>query len=126
MSLPTPLAPTMKKSFKTLFKIFLLVSVLVSFSGCSNSNDYEIFGAIHGLITDSSTGEPLDKASVLLSPSGITKQTDASGYYSFDNLEIQQYTITVQREGYQPNRKTITTVSGENFQVDIQLTRIPQ
>lgn len=116
----------MEKSFKFLFKIFLVVGFLVSIGGCSNTNDYEIFGSIHGYVTDFTNGQPLDNASILLSPTGITKQTDASGYFNFENLEIQQYTIIVQRQGYQPNRKTVTAVSGEDFQVDIQLTPIPQ
>ena len=95
-------------------------------SSCSNSNDYEIFGSIYGCITDHADGKPLDNASILLSPSGITKLTDATGYFKFENLDAQQYTITVQKQGYQPNRKTITAVAGEDLQVDIQLISIPQ
>lgn len=101
--------------------------VLLTFAaGCSSSEDYEIFAKIQGTVTDYQTGEPLSNASVTLSPSGLSKQTDANGFYRFEGLDAQQYTITVQKSGYQPNRKTITAISGETHQVDIQLTIIPQ
>ena len=94
-------------------------------TGC-DSTDYEIFAKIQGTVTDHQTGAQLENASVTLSPSGVTKQTDANGFYRFEELDAQQYTITVQKSGYQPNRKTITAMSGETMQVDIQLTIIPK
>ncbi|MDE6206566.1 MAG: carboxypeptidase-like regulatory domain-containing protein [Muribaculaceae bacterium] len=117
----------MKKAIWSRLSSILFVVVLCTISfGCSNSNDYEIYGSIHGCITDHTDGQPLENATVLLSPSGITKQTDISGNYDFINLESRQYTLTVQKQGYQPNRKTITVITGENLQVDIQLSPIPQ
>lgn len=119
--------PTMKKAIlKTFIITILSVAASAILSGCSNSNDYEIFGSIHGCVTDQTDGTPLENASILLSPSGVTKLTDASGYFKFENLDAQQYTLTVQKQGYQPNRKTISAVAGEDLQVDIQLTPIPQ
>lgn len=119
--------PTMKKAILKTFLITILsVVTAITISSCSNSNDYDIFGSIHGCITDKADGKPLENASILLSPSGITKQTDATGFFKFESLDAQQYTITVQKQGYQPNRKTITVVAGEDMQVDIQLTPIPQ
>ena len=112
-------------SGKLLTFTFTLV-LLICLSGCKKSDDYEIFAKIHGTVTDYQTGEPLGNASITLTPSGISKQTDANGYYIFDELEAQQYTVTAQKSGYQPNRKTINAVSGEIQQVDIHLTVIPQ
>lgn len=116
---------------KNVILRFSLITFFVSFillfvSSCSNSNDYEIFCAIHGVVTDYSDGQPLANATVVLSPTGLSKQTDASGFFEFENLEPQQYTITVQRQGYQPNRRTVTAISGENLQIDVQLLVIPQ
>ena len=102
------------------------VALLFCMSGCSGSDDYEIFAAIHGTVTDYASGMPLENATVVLSPSGISQKTDANGYYKFDGLDALQYTITVQKSGYQPNRKTITAVSGKAQQADVQLTVIPQ
>lgn len=106
--------------------IVFAIGLLFCISGCSGSDDYEIFAEIHGTVTDSQTGAPLENASVTLSLSGTSKQTDANGYYKFEGLDARQYTITVQKSGYQPNRKTFVAVSGKATQIDIQLTVIPQ
>ena len=112
--------------FNNVLKFTFTVMLLAFAVGCSSTDDYEIFAKIQGVVTDYQTGEPLANASVTLSPSGLSKQTDANGFYRFEELDAQQYTITVQKSGYQPNRKTITAISGETQQVDIQLTVIPQ
>ena len=115
-----------KALFGTVLKRIVPVVLLVFSVSCSNTNDYDFFAKIQGTVTDYQTGEPLQNASITLSPSGISMQTDADGFYRFEGLDIQQYTVTVQKMGYQPNRKTITALSGETHQVDIQLTIIPQ
>ncbi|MDE6007347.1 MAG: carboxypeptidase-like regulatory domain-containing protein [Muribaculaceae bacterium] len=104
----------------------LATGILFSLTSCSNSNDYEIYGAIHGVVTDYTTGMPIDNVTIYLSPGGITKTTDANGYYQLNNLDPQQYTLIYQKQGYQPNRKTVTTVSGEDFEVNTQLIPIPE
>lgn len=109
-----------------VLKCAFAVMLLACITGCSSSDDYEIFAKIQGTVTDYQTGAPLENASVILSPSGLSRQTDANGNYQFGELDAQQYTITVQKSGYQPNRKTITAISGETQQVDIQLTVIPR
>ena len=106
---------------KGIFAIMLLFGMIV----CSSDDDYEVFAKISGTVTDYQTGVSLANASVTLTPSGKSTQTDASGHYQFNELDAQQYTITVQKAGYQPNRKTVTAVSGETHKVDIQLTLIP-
>ena len=111
-------------SIKWLKRVWIIGLFFCLFS-CSGFDDYDAFAKIHGTVTDYQIGIPLDNASVTLSPLGITKQTDANGYYRFENLEPQQYTITVQRTGYQPNRKTVSAISDEIQQVDIQLISIP-
>ena len=118
---------TMKNAVSRFFFItFLALALSCLMSGCSNTNDYEVYGAIHGCVTNYETGAPLDNATITLSPSGLSKQTDAAGYFEFKNLEPMQYTLTVQKQGYQPNRKTVTTMSGEDFQTDVQLKPIPE
>ena len=112
--------------FNNLLKCLFAVMLLAFAVGCSSNDYYEIFAKIQGVVTDYETGALLENASVTLSPSGLSRQTDASGQYSFSDLDVQQYTVTVQKSGYQPNRKTVTAVSGETLQVDVQLNRIPK
>lgn len=111
---------------RNLLKCTFAFVLLVCLTGCPGYDDYDIFAKIHGTVTDYHTGTPLPNASITLSPSGFTTLTDANGYYAFEKLDAMQYTITAQKSGYQPNRKTITAVSGETMQINIQLTVIPQ
>lgn len=41
------------------------------------------------------------------------------GTYEFTDLDIMQYTVMVQKEGYQTNRKQATAITGEKVRVDI-------
>lgn len=105
-------------------RLFVLLFSLVWIS-CSGSEDYDLFASLYGKVTDVKSGEPIVNASVMLIPSGISLQTGNNGLFSFDNLDAQQYTILVQKDGYQTNRKTVTAISGENVEINIQLTPIP-
>lgn len=121
--------PISRKKFSLLgdvLKCAFAILMLAFVVGCSGSDDYDFFAKIQGTVTDYQTGEPLSQANVTLSPSGLSKQTDSNGFYRFEELDIQQYTVTVQKQGYQPNRKTVIAISGETQQVDIQLTVIPK
>ena len=91
---------------------------------CSDDDDFEIYSTLYGVVTDYTTGEPVEGATLTLSPSSYTQKSDAAGAYRFEKLDAQQYTITVQKTGYQPNRKTITAVSGEEMEINIPLTKI--
>lgn len=115
-----------ERNAKCVFKSAFMAAVIMCLSGCSGSDDFEVFAKIQGTVTDHSTGSPLSNASVTLTPSGLSKITDDNGCFRFYELDTQQYTVTVQKSGYQPNRKTVMAVSGETQQVDIQLTSIPE
>ncbi len=82
-----------------------------------------MFATIYGVVIDHSTGDPISNASVVLSPSGKTKTTGTDGHYEFNDLDPQQYTVTVQKTGYQTNRKTVTAVIGEDAEANIPLTK---
>lgn len=108
--------------------LFALTITILSFSltGCSNvDDDLTLYGKINGIVYDFNTEERIPNATITLSPSGISVQTDNDGYYQFDRLDIQQYTLLVQKAGYQPNRKSVMIIRGETQQVNFQLTAIP-
>ncbi len=107
-------------------KVFLLLLTVATLCGCSSSEDYDISTSVRGAVTDFVTGEPLVSATVVISPTNETKITADDGLFLFENLEAQQYTLTVQKSGYQPNRKIVTAVSGRQAEVNIQLTKIPK
>lgn len=93
-------------------------------AGCADSDDYEIYATLCGTVSDYSTGQPVENAVVVLAPSNRTATTAADGRFLFENLDAQQYTLTVQKTGYQPDRKTVAAVSGERVEVNIPIRKI--
>ena len=103
-------------------KILLCFIVALVCAACSQT-EYSVFSTLHGVVSDYETGNPVSGVSVVLSPSGATKITGSDGYFEFQELTPLQYTVTVQKEGYTTNRKSITAVSGENVEVNIPITK---
>ena len=96
--------------------------LLVCFGSC-NKPEYYTYATLYGVVNDFETAEPIVGASVVLSPGGKTQTTGADGQFEFEDLDPQQYTVTVQKSGYQTNRKTVTAVVGERTEANIPLTK---
>ena len=102
-----------------IFTVLLLITVC---SSCTK-DEHDLFATLYGVVSDHETGEPIANASVVLSPGGKTKTTGTDGRYEFLDLDAAQYTITVQKTGYQTNRKTVTAVASEKTEANIPLTQ---
>ena len=100
--------------------LLVLVSMLMCFAMSCDPIPVDVFGSISGTVIESDSGDPVPQATVTLSPSGKNTYTGNDGQFEFHDLEARQYTVTVQKTGYQTNRKSVTTVAGDN--VDISLT----
>ncbi len=105
-------------------KLIILSIMLFALCGC-DKKEYDSFATVYGTVSDVATGEPLENANVVLSPGGKTKTTGTDGRFEFADLDPQQYTITVQKTGYQTNRKTVTAVVAEKTEANITLTANP-
>ena len=103
--------------------LFLCLMALPIFFSCTK-DEYDSFGTLYGVVTDKHTGDPLSNVTVTLSPGGASKLTGSDGMFEFPDLTPQQYTITVQKAGYETNRKTISAVVGEKVQANITMTTI--
>jgi hypothetical protein len=104
---------------KRIIIILGCIVLTIAFSGCEQE-EY-LFATLYGVISDNETKSPIAGVDVVLSPGGKTKTTGSDGMFEFADLDAQQYTITVQKTGYQTNRKTITAVSGEKTEVNISI-----
>ena len=95
---------------------------------CSCGNDYalDIYGSIEGRITEASTGDPVNAAQVTLLPGSKSVQTSSDGVFQFKGLDEGKYTVSVQKEGYQANRKDVIVVSGESAEIVVTLKEIPK
>jgi len=109
----------MNKTGKLLISIVLM---LLAFSACTRI-EYNMFGTLYGIVSDHETGVNISNATVTLSPGGKTQVTGADGRFEFKDLEPMQYTITVQKAGYQTNRKTVTAIADERIEANIPLTK---
>ena len=109
---------TMKRILKLLFPVILLTAMF----SCKPSA-YDTFGSIYGVVTDMDTAEPIVNAIVVLSPGGTSLMTAENGRYEYQALEPQQYTITVQKNGYSTNRKSVTVVPGEKTEANLRLQK---
>ena len=107
---------------KKITIILCCIFLLRMFSGCTK-DEHNLFASLYGVISDHETGEPIANASVVLSPGGKTKITGTDGRYEFLDFDAAQYTITVQKTGYQTNRKTVTAVADEKAEANIPLTK---
>lgn len=107
-------------------KLLLMSLFSIILCGCNQEyDDSDAYGGIVGTISDFHTNTPIEGASVTLSSSGLTIQSDMNGQYEFKRLGAQEYTLIVQKSGYESDRKTIMVYRGESQQVNIQLTIIP-
>lgn len=101
-------------------KLVLCAIMAFVFAACSQT-EYSVFSTLHGVVSDYETGNPVSGVNVVLSPSGATKITGNDGYFEFQEITPQQYTVTVQKSGYATNRKSVTAISGENTEVNISI-----
>lgn len=92
------------------------------FIGCEK-RIVDITGTLSGTVVEMATGDVIAGALVTLAPSGKNTYTGVDGFFEFQDLEAQQYTMTVQATGYQTNRKTVSIVAGATERVNITLQK---
>ena len=98
------------------------VALLMLASACTQT-EYDLFGTISGTAIDVDSGEPVQQATVTLSPTSKNTYTGMDGQFEYTNLEAQQYTVTVQKTGYQSNRKIVNVNAGETTNVSLVMKR---
>lgn len=103
-------------------KLTIAFAVAVLFCACDTAT-FDAFSTVCGVITDEDTQSPVDGASVFISPGGNSKITGSNGYFEFQDLEARQYTITVQKNGYNTNRRSVTAIAGETHEISITLSK---
>lgn len=103
----------------------LAFALLLCFAtACSDDFvDYNVLGSISGTVIDVDTHDPVQSATVTLSPSGYNTYTGDDGRFDFIDLDARQYTVTVQKAGYITNRKTVTIIAGGNVNISLTLKK---
>lgn len=73
-----------------------------------------------GVLTDETSGAPIDDADVTISPSPLATRSAGGGHYHFDAVPEDDYRLTLQRPGYVPisvDRHIGIAFPGENFRL---------
>lgn len=103
-------------------KKILAFVFLLSFFSC-NPIEYDMFGTIEGTVVDSETFEPIGFVSVDLSPGSKNVITSDDGKFVFEDLDAQQYSLNVHKNGYESNIRTIKVLAGETSTVIITMKK---
>lgn len=101
-----------------LFLVLFVTFSTALFDACKPEK-INNFGDMAGTVIDTDTGEPITQATVTITPTSQNTYTGLDGQFEFKDLEAQQYTVTVQKTGYQSNRKTVNVIAGETVSVSL-------
>ena len=80
-------------------------------------------GAIAGTVTDASTGDPIEGATV--TANGYSATTEVEGHYIIVDVPPDDYTINASKPSYYNNSKPATVVAGETTTMNFALTPLP-
>ena len=78
-------------------------------------------GIISGFVSDSSSGEALIGANVMLQETGQGMATDMNGYYIIQDIKAGNYTIMVSYVGFNTKRISLSIKQGDSKKIDINL-----
>ena len=78
-------------------------------------------GIISGFISDSSSGEALIGANVIIQETGQGMATDINGYYIIQNIKPGEYTLMVSYVGFRLNREKVIVSSSQSIKKDIEM-----
>lgn len=104
---------------KKVLNLLTLFIALLAFSSCAK-DEVVSTGIITGVVTNANNVN-IAGASVTLNPLGITKSTGSDGVYNFESVEPGTYTLLVNAEGYQSDKKTVSVYAGQTAVADFML-----
>jgi|WetSurSiteA1Bulk_404760.scaffolds.fasta_scaffold13777_2 uncharacterized protein (TIGR02145 family) len=96
----------------------------ISFYSCK-PEEIILHGEISGIVTDTTTGQPLKAVHLKLSPFNDTTSTEIDGKYLFKRLNPGDYKIQTSKFPYAEDIKSTTLVSGSTKKIDFALHKNP-
>ncbi|MCQ2077534.1 MAG: carboxypeptidase regulatory-like domain-containing protein [Bacteroidaceae bacterium] len=114
---------------KTWYFAALFAAVVFLASSCKKDADDVTMnnGAIYGVVTDKSTGEPVQNAGVELLPRGLKTVTGTDGAFEFVGIAEGTYNLYVTKTGYADYKSNNLQVkaSDKGNSVAVQLEKLP-
>lgn len=91
---------------------------------CGSETTEVGLGGVKGQVVDE-TLSPVVEANVTIRELDVKTKTDASGKFTFNNLEPGTYTVFAQKQWFQANGKQVTVEADTIGEANIQLVAIP-
>jgi hypothetical protein len=79
--------------------------------------------SVSGIITEATTGSPLELANVFLANSSIGDVSDKVGFYDINNIPLGRYDIIVSVIGYEKEKVKISITKSINITIDFKLEK---
>jgi iron complex outermembrane recepter protein len=99
----------------------IVISLFMLAIGTQESEIYtESASAVSGTVVDANTGEGIQSASVTFEELGETTTTDEYGEFSFSDIEVGTYTVSVEANGYSTSSVDVV-VSEDGATVEVEL-----
>ena len=103
----------------SLRRISGLICLLLILSGSARAQE---FATLSGFVADSTNGESLIGANVVLESTGRGASANSSGFFAITRLDPGEYTIICSYVGYQLYTEVITLQPGEDRRLEIFLS----
>ncbi|MGH7457857.1 MAG: TonB-dependent receptor [Longimicrobiaceae bacterium] len=78
-------------------------------------------GAIHGVLLDAESGEPVSSAQVRVRELGRSELSHGDGSFHFDRLPAGSFTVVAQRLGYATAEREVTVSDGDTVRLTLEL-----
>lgn len=109
----------MKKS------LFVPIVALFLASCAKPIEEIDNFGDIAGVVYDKTVGDPIPVAQITLDPGGKSTVTGSDGSFAFTNIKTGDYTVKVNKKGYNDGSNKVSVVAGSKSECNLLLERIP-
>jgi hypothetical protein len=102
---------------KRIINIIIVLTIGVFTSCGEDTVDLIGLGTITGRVVESESFDPIENAKVTLSPTNNAVFTDEEGYFIITDVEVGDYSISAEKEGYLTNFEPATVTA--NIEVNV-------
>ena len=99
----------------------VIAALVLALSAAGATNLAAQTGTVTGVVTDATTGQPLNDAAISLVDTDNSGLTNISGRYALNNVPVGVYTVKVVIIGYATQEKEVTVTPNSTQQVDFEL-----
>lgn len=103
-----------------LFRIILACAVALCALACTDPL-VSTFGSVGGTVQDRGTNKLLSGVTVTLNPLGYKQVTNMNGDFQFDNLDVSEYILVFEKEGYEKYVHKVSVKPGVVSSVQVTL-----